>query len=221
MPTNVSVVDVPAPTEEGSGSGFENIEQMALPFQFPLTEDLGQLYSYRLNSSAAVLRTRGWQPFRGPEVAIGVQQTGSGMYMCLAANANERSMETVTIVVQGKDIHCCVCRSSHNKQPQYWYKYGDFSHNFFTSGINPPETTAYLRFSTTTVEQALQLLQLQMKSEQFMTSVFSTTILNRTNNIGTQQVANCSQVPRYAACLDEYHTVILKMDMSLNKNVNK
>ena len=118
MPKNVSVVDVPAHSEEGSGSGFENIEQMTLQFQFPSAENVGQLYSYRLNSSAAVLRTRGWQPFRGQEVAIGVQQTGSGMYMCLAANANERSMETVTIEVQSKDIHCCVCRSSHNKQPQ-------------------------------------------------------------------------------------------------------
>ena len=100
------MVDVPAPTEGGSGSGFENIEQMTLPFQFPLTEDVGQLYSYRLNSSAAVLRTRRWQPFRGQEVAIGMQQTGDGTYMCLAANANERSIQTMTIIaVQGKDIH--------------------------------------------------------------------------------------------------------------------
>ena len=56
--TNVSVVDVPAPTEGGSGSGFETIEQITSSFEFPSTEDVGQLYSYRLNSSAAVLGTR-------------------------------------------------------------------------------------------------------------------------------------------------------------------
>ena len=102
------MVDVPAPIEGGSGSGFEAIEQMMLPFEFALTEDLGQLYSYRLNSSAAVLRTRRWQPFGGQEVAIGVQQTGNGTYMCLAANANERSIQTVTIIVEGADIQCAV-----------------------------------------------------------------------------------------------------------------
>ena len=66
---------------------------------------------------------------------------------------------------------------------------------FFTSGVNPPETTAYLRFSITSVEQALQLLQLN--SEQFMTPMFATTILNVLGtNLGTQQVANCYQVAR-------------------------
>ena len=78
---------------------------MTIPLAFPPTEDVGQLYSYRLNSSAAVLRTRRWQPFRGQEVAIGVQQPGSGMYVCLAANANERSMQTVTITVQGTEFN--------------------------------------------------------------------------------------------------------------------
>ena len=114
--TNVSVVDVSAPSERGSRPAFEASEQMALPFEFPPTEDVGQLYSYRLNSRAAVLGTRRWQPFRGQNVTIGVQQTGSGMYVCLATNANERSIQTVTIAVQGTDIHCsCVCRSLHNK----------------------------------------------------------------------------------------------------------
>ena len=106
------MVDVPPPIEGGSGSGFETIEQITLPFEFPPTEDVGQLYSYRLNSRAAVLGTRRWQPFSGQNVTIGVQQAGNGMYMCLAANANERSMQTVTITVQGTYIHCsCVCRS--------------------------------------------------------------------------------------------------------------
>ena len=111
--TNVSVVDVPAPTEGGSGSGIEALEQMTSSFEFPLTEDVGQLYSYRLNSSAAVLGTRRWQLSSGQNVTIGVQQAGNGMYMCLAANANERSMQTVTItVLQGTDIQCsCVRRS--------------------------------------------------------------------------------------------------------------
>ena len=51
VPTNVSEVDVPAPTEGGSGSGFEAIEQITSSFEFPLTEDVGQLYSYRLNNA--------------------------------------------------------------------------------------------------------------------------------------------------------------------------
>ena len=107
------MVDVPAPTEGGSGSGFEAIEQITPSFEFPSTEDVGQLYSYRLNSSTAVLGTRRWQLSSGQNVTIGVQQAGNGMYMCLAANANERSMQTVTItVLQGTEIHCsCVCRS--------------------------------------------------------------------------------------------------------------
>ena len=100
------MVDVPAPTAGGSGSGFEANEQMTLLFEFSSTEDVGQLYSYRLNSSAAVLGTRRWQPFRGQEVAIGVQQAGNGMYICEAANANERSMHSVTVTVQGTNIHC-------------------------------------------------------------------------------------------------------------------
>ena len=204
------MVDLPAPIEGGSGSGLEAIEQMMLLFEFPPTEDVGQLYSYRLNSRAAVLGTRRWQPFGGQNVTIGVQQTGSGMYMCLAANANERSMQTVTIRVQGTDIDC---RSLHNKinSPRILIGAWKLSHNFFISATNPPETTAYLRFSTTTVDQALQLLQLQ--SKEFMTSVFTTTILNVLGtNLGTQQAANCYQVPRYAAHLyGGWHIVIWKI----------
>ena len=114
------MVDLPAPIEGGSGSGLEAIEQMMLLFEFPPTEDVGQLYSYRLNSRAAVLGTRRWQPFGGQNVTIGVQQTGSGMYMCLAANANERSMQTVTIRVQGTDIdQLCV----HMIAPLFMYNY--------------------------------------------------------------------------------------------------
>ena len=100
------MVDVPPPTEGGSGSGFETNKQITLSFEFPSAEDVGQLYSYRLNTSAAVLGTRRWQPFRGQEVAIGVQQEGSGMYICEAANASEKSVHSVTITVQGTDIHC-------------------------------------------------------------------------------------------------------------------
>lgn len=102
------MVDLPAPIEGGSGSGLEPIGQMMSPFEFPLTENVGQLYSYKLNSRAAVLGTRRWQPFGGQNVTVGVKQTGNGMYVCLAANANERSMQTVTIVVQGTDFDCCV-----------------------------------------------------------------------------------------------------------------
>ena len=109
------MVDVPAPIEGGSGSAFGPIEQMTIRFEFPPTEEVGQLYSYRLSSRAAVLGTRRWQPFGGQNVTIGVQPTGNGTYMCLAENANERSTRTVTIRVQGTDIDCCVCRSLHKK----------------------------------------------------------------------------------------------------------
>ena len=95
--------------EGESGSG---LEQVTTPLAFPETEVVGQLYSYRMNSSAAVLRTRMWEPFRGQEVAIGVQQVaigvqqaGSGVYMSLAANTNDTSDQTVTITVQGTYVH--------------------------------------------------------------------------------------------------------------------
>ena len=210
------MVDVPAPIEGGSGSAFGPIEQMTIRFEFPSAENVGQLYSYRLNSRTAVLGTRRWQPFGGQNVTIGVQQTGNGTYMCLAENANERSIQTVIIRVQGTDIDCCVCGSLHNKinSPRILIGVWKLSHNFFISGTNPPDTTAYLRFSTTTVDQALRLLQLRMKSEEFMTSVFATTVLNvlDTTNLGTQQAANCYQVPRYAAHLyGGCHIVILKI----------
>ena len=91
--------------ERGSGSGME---QVTTPLEFPETEVVGQLYSYRMNSSAAVLRTRMWEPFRWQEVAIGVQQAGNGMYMCLAANTNDTSDQTVTITVQGTYVHSFV-----------------------------------------------------------------------------------------------------------------
>ena len=100
--SNVPVVDVPPPIEGGSGSGLAAREQLTTELTFPQTEAAGQLYAYRLNDSAAVLRTREWQPFRLSQVAaIGLQKVGDGMYICVAENANEVSDQTVTIRVSG------------------------------------------------------------------------------------------------------------------------
>jgi len=94
--SNVFVIDV---IEGGSGSGLSPREQLTT--ELP-TEVAGQLYAYRLNDSAAVLRTREWQPFRSSEIAaIGLQEAGDGIYICAAENANEVSNRTVTIRVAG------------------------------------------------------------------------------------------------------------------------
>ena len=100
--SNVPVVDVPPPIEGGSGSGLAAREQLTTELTFPPTEAAGQLYAYRLNDSAAVLRTREWQPFgSSPIAAIGLQEAGNGTYICAAENANEVSNRTVTIRVSG------------------------------------------------------------------------------------------------------------------------
>ena len=100
--SNVPVVDVPPPTEGGSGSGLAAREQLTIELTFPQPEESGQLYAYRLNGSAAVLRTREWQPFGTSQIAvIGLQEAGNGMYICVAENANEISSQSVTIGVSG------------------------------------------------------------------------------------------------------------------------
>ena len=104
--SNVPVVDVPPPTEGGSGSGLAAREQLTIELTFPQPEESGQLYAYRLNGSAAVLRTREWRPFGTSQIAaIGLQEAGNGMYICVAENANEISSQTVIIGVSGMQVN--------------------------------------------------------------------------------------------------------------------
>ena len=104
--SNVPVVDVPPPIEGGSGSGLAAREQLTTELTFPQPEESGQLYAYRLNGSAAVLRTREWRPFGTSQIAaIGLQEAGNGMYICVAENANEISSQTVIIGVSGMQVN--------------------------------------------------------------------------------------------------------------------
>ena len=96
------MVDVPTPIEGGSGSGLGIREQVTTQLTFPSDETVGQLYAYRLNDSASILRTREWRPFGLSQVAaIGLQGAGDVMYICVAENANEVSDQTVSIRVTG------------------------------------------------------------------------------------------------------------------------
>jgi len=65
---------------------------------------------------------------------------------------------------------------------------------FLTSERNQPRKTGYLRFSIT--GDALE--RLQLTSEEFMRSLFNTTVTDALgSDLGIQQIANCYQVPKY------------------------
>ena len=93
--SNVPVVDVPPPIEGGSGSGLAAREQLTTELTFPPTEAAGQLYAYRLNDSAAVLRTREWQPFGSSPIAAIPPTTTTHLttYCSVATYSSTSSLE--------------------------------------------------------------------------------------------------------------------------------
>lgn len=59
----------------------------------------GQLYAYRVNSSAVYLGTRNAKEFGA---AIGIGIVASGTYSCSAQNLNEVRSQNITVIVQCK-----------------------------------------------------------------------------------------------------------------------
>ena len=98
---------------DGSGSGQSGIGEDITTDQygFPEEETAGQLYAYRLNSSAVVLRTRESYDMMGQRIPIGIKQVAHGMYQCEAGNANLNVTEDVIITVVGKlDLVIFLCQ---------------------------------------------------------------------------------------------------------------
>ena len=62
-------------------------------------ESSGQLYAYRVNSSAVYLGTRNAQEFGA---AIGIGIVANGTYNCNAQNLNEVNSKEITVIVQSK-----------------------------------------------------------------------------------------------------------------------
>lgn len=62
-------------------------------------ERSGQLYSYRINSSVAILGTRNEREF-GASIGIGI--VASGTYICIAQNGNENNNVSLEVIVSSK-----------------------------------------------------------------------------------------------------------------------
>ena len=86
----------------GAGAGDDsNAGNMLTPvsmnndvFSVVSNEQVGQLYAYRINSSAVVLGTRRASTFGA---SIGIGSVANGIYKCLAENDNARSQNIITI----------------------------------------------------------------------------------------------------------------------------
>lgn len=62
-------------------------------------ERSGQLYSYRINSSVAILGTRNEREF-GASIGIGI--VARGTYICIAQNGNENNNVSLEVIVSSK-----------------------------------------------------------------------------------------------------------------------
>ena len=70
----------------------------------------------------------------------------------------------------------------------------NFENLILASEPMPQGTTGYLRFSV--ADDALE--RLQLTSEELMRSLFNTTVTDALGSgLGSQQIANCYQAPRY------------------------
>ena len=98
----IHAVDLPLPEvdlSDGSESGQSGLGEDITTdrFAFPDVEQVGQLYAYRLNNSAVVLRTRESYDMMGQRIPIGIKQVAHGMYQCEAKNANLNVIKDVMI----------------------------------------------------------------------------------------------------------------------------
>ena len=67
-------------------------------------EQVGQLYAYRINSSAVILGTRKAGTFGA---SIGIRSEAQGQYQCLAKNVNAKRDVGITISVLSKFTTFC------------------------------------------------------------------------------------------------------------------
>ena len=92
--------------ESGSGQSGYSEDFMTdlrptVTYNFP-SDELGQLYAYRISKSAVLLRTR--ETFAdGQRIPIGIRNVASGTYTCVARNANANTETVTSIEVSGKD----------------------------------------------------------------------------------------------------------------------
>lgn len=84
----VNVSEVPSQRNDAE-SGFSQVSM----------ERSGQLYAYRVNSSAVYLGTRN---ARELGAAIGIKPVASGKYVCIAENSNETDSVNLTVAVISK-----------------------------------------------------------------------------------------------------------------------
>ena len=85
----------------GNGNDLMNGIQTEFTYTFPEKEILGQLYAYRINNSAVVLRTRETF-YLDQRIPIGISQVAKGEYTCTARNANEMDEVSVNIDIVGE-----------------------------------------------------------------------------------------------------------------------
>lgn len=82
-----------------SGSKLTPISSNIEDFSVLPGERVGQLYAYRINSSAVVLGTRKAGTFGA---SVGIGSVAEGQYQCLAENVNAKSNVRITISVLSK-----------------------------------------------------------------------------------------------------------------------
>lgn len=104
-----------------------------------LEETSGQLYSYRVNSSAAYLGTRNVAELGA---AIGIGSGAAGVYVCVARNGNADKNVTITVAVNGKLLTLL---------------YADFRNGSIEPSGN---VSRYIRFSTILFETIQEQFQL-------------------------------------------------------------
>lgn len=67
---------------------------------FPVNEQAGQLYTYRVSQSEVILQTRE-STVQMIRVAVGIQPVAGGMYKCVAKNVDKTNNHTVSVEPTG------------------------------------------------------------------------------------------------------------------------
>lgn len=65
---------------------------------FPVNEQAGQLYTYRVSQSEVILQTR---ESTVQMIRVGIQPVAEGMYKCVAKNVDKTNNHTVSVEPTG------------------------------------------------------------------------------------------------------------------------